>query len=229
MMEPIAPRITPLLCKCGAHAQHRVFKFKLANPAASSVVIARELHTSPANVRQCLSRLRRKGDLSRLCPECMTWQIFSGVCNSCGAELLAAAVPIVVDFKGQSPTNRIHPGGLLGSQVGERGDFAELRLKGCYPNDGVLLKQRMDRALEDGLTRQVKSEVMEWLKAYYPADSITDFAGQLCEREVLAWRANYPLLRTNKNVRKQLAVRVVDRLRLLYPALNRPHLASVTV
>ena len=220
MMEPIAPRITAQ----PKSTVHRVFRFKWSNPAASSEVIARELHLTPENVRQSLCRLRRKGDLSRLCPECFSWTVFEGVCHSCGAELLAANLPVDVDFERQSPTNSIHPGKMLGSEV----DFDELRIKGVYANDARLLKQRMDRALEDSLTRQVKSEVMEWLKAYFPSEGITDYAGRLCAKEVLEFRANYPLLRTNKNVRKQLAIRVVERLRFLYPVLNRLHLRSVT-
>lgn len=116
----------------------------------------------------------------------------------------------------------------MGSIVGPRGDFSELRIKGVYGNDGLLLRQRMDRALEDPMTRDVKAQVMQQLKAYYPTEAITDYAGRLCLKEVAEFRARYPLLAASKNVRKQLALNVMKRLEFLYPMLRRPHIQEVT-
>lgn len=220
----LEPPMSRAPCTCGAHTQHRVFQFLCKNGfEVPRKHVAEQLHLSLSNVKVTIHELRKRSNLPRLCPECFSPTVFSGICHSCGCETLAPQVPVDVDFEKQSPTNSIHAGSMLGSEV----DFLELRMKGVYPNDGLLLKQRMDRTLEDFLTAQVKSQVMDWLKASYPAEAITDYAGRLCIKEVLEFRANYPLLRTNKNVKKQLGLRVISRLKFLYPSLCRPHAKEV--
>jgi hypothetical protein len=65
------------------------------------------------------------------------------------------------------------------------------------------------------------------LKIYYPAEVITDFAGKLCIKEVVEFRANFPLLAGSKNVRKQLVLRVMKRLQFVYPCLASAHLRGL--
>jgi hypothetical protein len=190
-------------------------------------VIAESLKMSKDNVYVTVHRLR-KLDLERRCPECFSDRLLSGVCQSCGFEPTAPDIPTALRFDEQSPMNHLHAGNSLGSIVGPRGDFNELRIKGQYANDGLLLRQRMDRALEDPLTKDVKAQVMQDLKAYYPTEAITDYAGKLCLKEVTEFRAGYPLLATSKNVRKQLAINVMKRLEFLYPILCRPHVQGLT-
>jgi macrodomain Ter protein organizer (MatP/YcbG family) len=55
---------------------------------------------------------------------------------------------------------------------------------GCFMNNGEIVKRWIERALEDPLTMNVKSDVMNELKRHYPAEVITDFAGKLCIKEV---------------------------------------------
>jgi hypothetical protein len=163
--------------------------------------------------------------LTKRCPEC--WgerSLLDGVCQSCGFEPSAPDIPAALRFDEQSPVNHIHAGNQLGSDV----DYNELRIKGVYGNDGLLLKQRMDRTIEDSLTKDVKAEVMQNLKVYYPTEAITDYAGRLCLKEVAEFRAGYPLLAASKNVRKQLALNVMKRLEFLYPILCRPHIQGLT-
>lgn len=222
-LEPIARQITPQT----KNTLHRVFRFRWDNPSASYQEIADALRISRGNVKVSIHRLRRL-DLSRRCPECWGESLFGGVCHACGFEPTAPDIPAALRFDEQSPVNHLHPGNALGSIVGPRGDFNELRIKGLYGNDGLLLKQRMDRAIEDPLTKDVKSEVMQGLKACYPTEAISDHAGLLVRKEVVEFRSRYPLLAASKNVRKQLALNVMKRLEFLYPVLRRPHIEGVT-
>jgi hypothetical protein len=82
--------------------------------------------------------------------------------------------------------------------------------------------------MEDPLLKEVKSQVMNELKKYYPNETITDSAGRLAIKEVAEFRTKYPLLATSKNVKKQLTMNVMKRLDILYPFLARPHLPEVT-
>jgi hypothetical protein len=218
--ESIAPLITS---NRGRSALHRVYRFRWDNPSASYQEIANTLHITKNNVKVTVHRLR-KLDLSRRCPECWSKSLLGGVCQSCGFEPTAPDIPAAMRFDEQSPVNHIHAGNQLGSDV----DYNALRIKGLYGNDGLLLKQRMDRAIEDPLTKDVKAYAMQELKTYYPTEGITDYAGRLCLKEVAEFRARYPILATSKNVRRQLALNVMKRLELLYPSLRRPHIKEVT-
>jgi hypothetical protein len=66
------------------------------------------------------------------------------------------------------------------------------------------------------------------LKAFYPAEAVTDCAALLCVKEVLEFKVRYPLLAASKRVREQLALNVMRRLELLYPSVRRPHVEEVT-
>jgi hypothetical protein len=86
----------------------------------------------------------------------------------------------------------------------------------------------MERGIEDPLVRAVKSDVENELKRSYPSEAITDEAGKLVVKEVLEFRARYPLLVASKNLRKQLATNVLRRLSILHPQLRNsiPHMVG---
>jgi hypothetical protein len=206
--------------RTASSTRQRVFRYFWNNPAASNRQIADELHVSLSNVKVTLHRLRRMPDISRRCPECFAPSMRAEGCQSCGFEPTSASLPLDVRFDEQSPVNHIHAGNSLGSEVNYPGVG--------FTNSGLVVKRWMDRALEDSLTRDVKSEVMQALKTSYPTEAITDYAGRLCVKEVSEFRARYPLLAASKNVRKQLALNVMKRLEFLYPVLCRPHIEGVT-
>ena len=210
----------PRRCGCSAHTQHRVLRYKLANPSAKQKEIAQDLHLTLAGVKMALSRLKRR-DLSRVCPECFGSRVLNGVCEECGCEPALPVLPLEVRFDQQSQTNSLHAGSELGSQVDYRGVG--------FVNHWTILKRRMESSLEDSLLRGVKSDVMQHLKEFYPSEAITDYAGKLCVKETVEFRARYPKLATSKNVRRQLAENVIRRLELLYGQFRRPpQVAEVT-
>lgn len=156
-------------------------------------------------------RLRQR-DLSRYCPECFRPRLLNGVCENCGFEPSTPVLPVEVRDDSQSPTNNLHPGNELGSEV----DYTRLG----FVNHGLVLKRRIERGIEDPLIKAVKSDIENELKRSYPSEVITDEAGRLAIKEVVEFRARYPGLATSKNVRKQLAENVISRLRLLHPQLR---------
>jgi hypothetical protein len=89
-----------------------------------------------------------------------------------------------------------------------------------FVNHGLVLKRRIERGIEDSLIVGVKSDVENELKRTFPSEAITDEAGRLVIKEVLEFRARYPGLATSKNLRKQLAENVINRLLLLHPHLK---------
>ena len=198
-------------CRCGAHRLHRVLRFAWENPSASRKDCARALKMSYSNVLGAFYRLRKR-DLTRYCIECNKPTLFNGVCVNCGVEREAPSVPIEVLRDSQSPTNWLHPGNLLGSET----DYDRIGLV----NHGFVLKRRIERGIEDPLIMAVKSEVENELKRTFPAEAITDEAGRLVVKEVLEFKARYPGLASSKNVRKQLAENVVNRIGLLHPHLR---------
>jgi hypothetical protein len=198
-------------CKCGAHRLHRVLRFAWENPSASRKDCAKALKMSYSNVLGAFYRLRKR-DLSHYCIECNKPTLFNGVCENCGVEREAPSVPIEVVRDSQSPTNWLHPGNLLGSET----DYDQIG----FVNHGFVLKRRVERGIEDPLIIAVKSEVENELKKTFPSEQITDEAGRLVVKEVLEFKARYPALASSKNVRKQLAENVINRLRLLHPQLR---------
>jgi hypothetical protein len=138
--------------------------------------------------------------------------LFEGVCHNCGFEPCAPQVPLEVSLSSQSPTNNIHPGNELGSDV----DYSSIG----FVNHWLVLKRRMERGIENPLIKGVKSDVENELKRSYPNESVTDEAGRLAIKEVLEFRARYPALATSKNVRAQLAERVIRRILLIHPHLK---------
>ena len=166
---------------------------------------------SYTNVLGAFYRLRKR-DLSRYCIECNRPTLFNGVCVNCGAEREAPRIRTVAVSDSQSPTNWLHAGNLLGSET-------DYNLIG-FVNHGFVLKRRVERGIEDPLIVAVKSEVENELKRTFPSETITDEAGRLSVKEVLEFKVRYPGLATSKNVRKQLAENVINRLKLLHPQLR---------
>jgi hypothetical protein len=202
-------------CGCGAHRLHRVLRFAWENPSASRKDCAKALKMSYGNVLGAFYRLRKR-DLSRYCIECNRPTLFNGVCVSCGAEREVPRILTAAVHDSQSPTNWLHPGNLLGSET-------DYNLIGLV-NHGFVLKRRVERGIEDPLIIAVKSEVENELKRTFPSAAITDEAGRLVVKEVLEFKTRYPALASSKNVKRQLAENVINRLRLLHPQLR-----SITV
>jgi hypothetical protein len=202
-------------CKCRAPRLHRVFEFYWVNPSASRKDAARSLRMTETNVWGALHRLRLRNP-SRYCPDCFSPKLLNGVCESCGFE---PSAPLLFDSLpgSQSPTNWIHPGNMLGTEV----DYKSIG----FQNHWAILKRRIDRGVEDNLVRSVKSDVENELKRAYPGEAITDEAGRLVFKEVLEFRARYPDLALSKNLHSQLAQNVINRIRLLHPHLR--HLTTL--
>jgi len=198
-------------CRCGAHRLHRVLRFAWENPSASRKDCAKALKMSYSNVLGAFYRLRKR-DLSRYCIECNKPTLFNRVCVNCGVEGEAPRILTATVHDSQSPTNWLHPGNLLGSET----DYNQIG----FVNHGFVLKRRVERGIEDPLIMAVKSEVENELKRSFPSEAITDEAGRLSVKEVLEFKARYPGLASSKNVRKQLAENVINRLRLLHPQLR---------
>jgi hypothetical protein len=196
---------------CGAHRLHRVLRFAWENPSASRKDCAKTLKMSYPNVLGAFYRLRKR-DLTRYCIECNKPTLFNGACVNCGAEREAPRIRIAVVHDSQSPTNWLHAGNLLGSET-------DYNLIGLV-NHGFVLKRRVERGIEDPLIIAVKSEVENELKRTFPSEAISDEAGRLVVKEVLEFKARYPGLASSKNVRKQLAENVMNRLVLLHPQLR---------
>jgi hypothetical protein len=169
---------------------------------------------SYSNVLGAFFRLRKR-ELARYCLECFKPTMVGGVCTECGVERDAPNDPIDPDEvirDSQSPTNRLHPGNLLGSDP----DYNRIG----FVNHGFVLKRRLERGIEDPLITAVKSDVENELKRTFPGEAITDEAGRLVVKEVLELRTRFPGLASSKNARKQLVENVINRLWLLHPRLR---------
>lgn len=198
-------------CKCKSPRLHSVFMFLWENPSASRKDVAEALKLNVGNVREALFQLHKR-DLDRICPGCFQPSLFQGACQSCGFEPEAALLPIEARADSQSPSNALHPGNMLGTEV----DYSMIG----FVNRGFVMQRRIERGIEDSLVVGVKSEVENELKRFFPSEAIADEAGRLCLKEVKEFRARYPGLATSKNLRRQLAQNVVNRLRLLHPQLR---------
>lgn len=198
-------------CNCRAHRQHRIFACIWENPSIRPRDMARLLKMKPENVRNGLWKLRKR-DLAATCPLCMEVKLLGGVCQNCGFEPDLPVLPLEILPKSQWPTNSLHAGSMLGSEVNYNAVG--------FVNRGWVLKRLMDKSLEDPLVRAVKSDVENELKRCYPQEVITDEAGKLVVKEILEFRSRYPALARSKNARKQLTENVLNRLKLLHPRLR---------
>jgi hypothetical protein len=153
--------------------------------------------------------------LWQTCPECFREKLFQNVCQNCGAEPSAPNIPREVNFEQQGPANRLQPGNGLGS-------VTEYREVG-FESNPVIISRRMERdSSEDSLIKNVKSDLMDWLRNSRSRESVSDLGARLVEKEVIELKARFPLLETSKNARRQVFENVKARLTLLYPFLERP-------
>jgi len=195
--------------------------FDLEYPSASRRDAAHALKLSESNIWAAFHRLYRR-DLSRYCPACFQPRLFNGACQDCGFESSEPLSRVHVDADSQSPTNSLHPGDMLGSEVDYLGgrDAEGRRARIGFSNYGELLRRQMEKTHDDPLIRAVKSDVENELKRSYPSEAVSDEAGRLVEKEVFELRAKYPGLASSKNARGQLVQNVVNRLLLLHPQLR---------
>lgn len=199
-------------CKCGAHQLHRFFRYRWEHPSSTLRQAAHDLHVSYPYAKQLACRLRRRRRLWQTCPGCFSDRLLQGVCQWCGEEPARPALPIDVNFNRQSPANSILAGNGLGGDP-------NIRVLKFENNSSIVIQRRMDRT-EDSLLNNCKSDVLEWLKGKYPSEEVSDLAGKLVVKEVLDFRARYPLLSGSRNLRMQIVQNVENRLVLVYPFLR---------
>ena len=199
-------------CKCQSHSLHVLFAYLIANPGGNLKDAARVLRISHQAARQRASRLKRRPDLSRLCPGCFSPSLFRGVCQSCGFELDGPDVPLVVDFESQSPRYSIQPLSGLGGKT----DYLSLRFQYGGRNISHLVERPGDPLLE-----RCKSELWAALKEVMPPDEVTEEATRLLTREVREFESRYPALVNSTKTKGQIVSNVLRVMQLRYPALRK--------
>lgn len=193
-------------CTCGAHSQHRVFRFLFENPGISLKAASKELGMSYTAVKLAKFRLKPR-NLKLLCPICFTESLEALTCRNCGAEL--DAEPLLSEvYDSQSPVHAIQPLNGLGSAT----NYSALHLEYGGLNIKHLAEHPADSLLERG-----KSELWQELKGPMFEDSIVDEASRLLAKEVSGFRARYPGLVRSKGLANQLVRNVLSLLRLRYP------------
>jgi hypothetical protein len=206
------------VCRCGAHRQHVLFAYIWRHPGASLVEVADALHLSHPNARQLKSRLTRRPDLARRCPECFAPTFYRLVCQSCGFEDGArGTVPLEVRFEFQSPVHRIQPLNGLGSATAYKGgqDSEGNRAPMKLQYGGENIRHLVEHA-DDAFLEAAKSDLWEGLKAAMLGDGVVEEANRLLYREVVEFRSRYPGLVRAKGARAQLVGNVLALLRLRY-------------
>ena len=222
------------LCECGAPRQHLTVRYLWNHPEASRKQVAQALGLSAGNVREAIWRLKRRGGFSKVCPQCNHPSLqdlpsqdgITRVCTFCGAEplepnLLATDAMSVYHF----PPNSLLVGGGLGTQVDSplgygRGVDAEgkpARIR--FRNWPEIVRRKVERGIEMSLVDRVRSDIMNALDGAERPE-VTETAGRLILKEFGELQAGYPDFARSKLCRKQIAKRVLARLRLMYPWLN---------
>lgn len=194
-------------CRCHAHSQHAVYWFLFHNPGSSLKVAARELKMSYLAVRLAKSRLTKRADISRLCPECFRPALQGLVCANCGAEL---DQPLILEevFESQSPVHGIQPSNGLGSVTSYN------HLKFAY--GGLNIKHVTERP-DNILLEKCRSLLWEELKGPMFRDGIVEEANRLLTRNVSEFQSRFPNLLRSKGVAAQLVENIIDLLKLRYP------------
>ena len=207
-VEPAYPRG----CSCGSHAEHLVFRWLWGNPSGSLKDAAKDLHISHEAAKQRSSRVKKRSDISKRCPECFKPSLEGLFCRNCGAELDVPRLPDGVRFEETSPVHSIQPLSGLGSST----DYRSLGLSYGAQNVQHLVERPADPFVES-----CKSKLWEELKGTMPPDSVTEEATKLLLKEIAEFRARYPALARAKGAGDQLVRNVVNRLALRYPTLRR--------
>lgn len=89
-----------------------------------------------------------------------------------------------------------------------------------FENHPAIIKRRVEDSIEEPLVKACKSDVMNWLKYFYPDDRITDLAGRLVVKAVRDLHTKLPHLVTSKHARKQVVENVIGTLKLSFPQLR---------
>ncbi len=199
-------------CKCGSHAEHLIFRWLWENPSGSLRDAAKDFHISHEAAKQRASRVKRRLDISRRCPECFMPSLEGLTCRNCGAELDAPKLPEGIRFEETSPVHTIQPLSGLGGST----DYRSLGL--TY---GALNVQHLVERPTDPFVETCKSKLWQELKGTMPPDSVTEEATRLLLKEIAEFRARYPSLSRAKGAGDQLVRNVVIRLALRYPTLRK--------
>lgn len=178
----------PHKCRCGAHSQHRLFKFRFENPSASLKEASAALHLRYANVRRIASRLNRK-DLSRYCPECFRPTLLNNHCESCGFE----AERVGVDFEGKPSTPGTSLTVVTPTNLGSLCDYSALGLGYGSRNIAHIVERPTDAFMTKCVTR-LRNE-LERMRV--PEIRIAE-ATSLTIKEIKQFRYRYPLLVRSK-------------------------------
>ena len=192
-----------------APSQSKVFRYLWAHPNAPLVLVAKETHLSYIAARVAKHNLSRRKDLARLCPECFQPTLEGLVCRTCGVEL---DQPEALESDG-SPVHSIQPLNGLGSQT------SYLALRFSY--GGQNIAHLVERASNSFLER-CKSLLWGELKGPMLPDGTVEEANRLLVKEVIDFRARYPMLAKSKRAAEQIVENVMGKVRLRYPAYFEP-------
>lgn len=173
--------------------------------------MAKDLKISLAAAKQRSARVKRRPDISRLCPDCGKPSLESLTCRSCGVELDALSLPDGIRFEETSPVHTIQVLNGLGSLT----DYSSLRFSYGARNVAHLVERPNDAFVES-----CKSKLWQELKAAMPPDYVTEEATRLLLKEITDFRIRYPALVRAKGAGYQLVRNVVSRLAIRYPALR---------
>ena len=209
--RPVNPSAMVRGCRCRAHGQHVMYRWLWYHPNGPLKQASKDLGISHDAAKQRSSRVLRRPDISRLCPECFRPSLEGLVCTECGTELDAPELPQGIRFDETSPVYTIQPLNGLGSLT----SYSSLGLQYGGRNMAHLVEKPTDYLLE-----RAKSLLWEELKTSMPGDMVTDEAARMLSKEVRDFRARYPGLARSRFVANQLVQNVVARLAARYPDLR---------
>lgn len=193
-------------CPCGAHSQHRVFAYLMANPGVSLKIAAKELGMTHLAVRLASHRLKQR-NTSRLCPSCFEEALEGLTCRNCGAALDSEPVLSEV-YDSQTAVYVIQPLGGLGSVT----NYSALHLQYGALN----IKHEVEKPT-DPLLERAKSLLWAELKGPMFDDRVVEESTRLLAREVSLFRAKFPNLVRSKGLAQQLVENIVTLLKVRYP------------
>jgi len=199
-------------CRCQSHSLHVLYSYLIAHPGVNLKEAAHELRISHEAARQRASRLKRRQDLTRLCPYCFSPSLYRGVCATCGYEVDQPDILLSVDFESQSTRHSIQPLSGLGGKT----DYLALRFQYGGQNISHLVERPSDLLLE-----RCKSELWSALKEVMPPDEVTEEAVRLLTKEVREFEARYPALVNSTKTKGQIVKNALRVLQIRYPALRK--------
>ena len=121
------------VCRCEAHAQHRLLSIRFFHPSASLKDASVELKITYSYAKVLWGRLRQRSDFGKLCPLCFAPGFLPEGCQRCGFE--AGSPEVFEETETQaaqdpkkgwvSPVHKILPDRGLGSYL-TVGNYATL-------------------------------------------------------------------------------------------------------